>query len=553
MEIQLPLSHRPNIKTFLYFDGIAWAGCRQGLYRFTERGSSFLEEWRGQSVIALGASADGVLVVTIDHKGPAIWRCDREGRPLGRLPDLPEGDKPLSMREWHGVWAGGERGLYLLTDTGWVQAAAEYAPAHVPRLEVHGDTLVVCLAKYDGGRPAVLTSRDGVSWSLAWRGEPGGDLKAATPDRILTKWGIPADAAGELPVLAAWHGANGERGYVRGTTLVYQPAEGSARTFTTSELGRTLWLEIDQGIAWCCGEQGVFQLNLDTGAMRDLAADAEGPSLAGRVKRFFHLGGDRFLINTTFGSFITADGGQSWQIPDGAENLLHVRRQSIGKDGACYLATQDAVFVSRDEGRSWAVVPGSASDPAIGKFSGIAAAGDRLLVAGKHGAFVAPIEQAGARQRIEAIGDREVSEMVVMPDGKVLIMAGKTTLYTWDPSTGECTLKQELPRPGKHLYWTGNAVLVAGKDQLLSIRGEHVEALPLPEGLAELNFSVAGEDILAWDTRAAWLRRGNGAWVRVVAWPPSDEKPGAILAPGARYLLATDCRRLFRFDLSEEG
>ena len=301
---------------------------------------------------------------------------------------------------------------------------------------------------------------------MLWTGDSGERLQASDGRRMVCAWsdGHQPASVRSKPILAATIGSDGGTTVHCDAALESRDRDGALRWRQCHPLiARSYWLASGTDRTVCAGEQGIFAIVHADGAVHDLAAEAGGPAHAGRIKRLWNLGGDRFLICNTFGTFVSADGGSGWTLADGPADIMHVRR--CFRDGqGTLIATRDGIFASAD-GAVWRALPWTGDGRAYGKLSGIGRLGTRLLWGGSGGLWM----QDGAAPGIAVpslLGQR-IEDIVPSPGGGVEVLTHAGTLLRLDADGHPVGDPIALPsQDGRTLVYAGGRRFVIGRSSL---------------------------------------------------------------------------------------
>ncbi len=554
----LPNSHRPNVKAFLRYKGINWIGCRQGMYRIQNDDTHFLDEWQGQEIIAIGQSKEGVLVATSEDKH-SIYQCDMDGKKVLSLPYLLD-DTPTCLFQTSNILVGGKHNLYKLSKDSWSPCLSDEHAGEIGWIRKDKEILFTSVLKGNLDQcPRLLISKDdGATWESVWIGTLGDRIQSANLDKIICKW--TGDQVNpsllQRPILASHICEDGRIAFVQNSTLTIVDQTNSEIFRLCNDLiSRTFWITIEGERAIIAGEQGIHTINMNTGTIRDMTANSDGPKHAGRIKRIWNIGDDRFLACATYGTFISCDGGDSWNSIKGAYDVLHVRRLFRAKNERIYLATQDSIFVSSDMGQNWKAVKWNGNGLDYGKLSGIAVVSEKLIWGGEHGLYIGKFMTEEPSRYIEAIGKRKIEDVIAIDDNNVIVLCNDGAIFSLDATIEEAKLLIQLPfTDGKTIIKYGNDFLILGKKTIQRVHSNQVFQIRTPdEYYDDYHYSFNKTHIIAFNDSCAWIGSiRNLKWTQLNVWLDKMKKPDVALSSEGKYAILTDGYRLWRIRFSHD-
>lgn len=545
-------AQRPNIKAFLAHAGRAWAAAPEGLYRVDRVALILAPAVEGGETVSLGPDVEGGFLAVVKQHGVSVVRYDREGRRRECLPPLP-GDDPTYACAGRRTWAGGKRGVYQLGPAGWQRVFTQDEACQVAWIRETDAAVIVAIAKAGSARtPLLVRSEDeGRSWVVDWQGACGDDVVTCDGNWRLCRWTGDQRCPQPLgkPVVAASVAADGRRAVIHDCTLTVTRPAGHATQIRHPSLSRAHWVAFQDDRLLVAGEQGVFAVAGET--LRPLLPADAGACPTGRIKRIWPLGADRFLLCATFGTFFSGDAGETWDAVSGDFDVMHVRRLFLDAQGRATLVTQDGIYESLDGGRSWHALDVGQCGLEYGKYSGIAVVADKLVWGGKHGLFLASRGRLREFRPLAGMGQREVKDLVVCNERRVLVLCDGRELFLLDPHAESVCHLCTLPfGDARTIIETAAGTCVFSKRRAVRLRNGRAVELPLPSDGGEFHAAPADAHVLLWDRHHAWWHRLDGeGWELLRRWP-EDLLP-AHVAPSAdgTYALVADAHQVRRLEI----
>lgn len=543
---------RPEVKAMLSHGGRLWLATHQGLYLYEDRKLRPVSAWQGQRVKALGPAADGFVIAVENADGPAIHLCRGDGEPRTGLPLLPQDElKSLSAAEGV-VWAGGKKGIYRLEGKAWKRAYGE-GRCEVVRIDEQPGGVIVAYAKKQGTHetPAAIVSSDrGASWRIeheSWYHDAPIAVRGGT---AITRWrgtvepGVPGKPAKE-PTMAALI-ADGVTVAVTGSKLKIERASGFRLEVKHPRLAEAEQVVLQDDAAIVAGVQGAYRVDLATARLEDLFADVAIEASAAKIKKLHMLDGRRLLATSTFGAFLSEDGGGHWQACEADWDVLDSEALAQAANGSWFLAGQRGLFRSDDGGRRWKHVKLSTMPEHFGELTGVAVADDRLVLAAKRGLFAGSPGLHKDCTRIEGLGTTPILGVASSADGAPSVIVGLADgrLIQVGLTAGTISLVGTLPHAARPIVARGSAVYAVTKNGFFRVTPGGSETLTPADAMGEIHVAQHDGSFLLWTRDRAWLRRsGSEQWQEIASWPRGVKS--GLVAPDLRRIVATDRTTLF--------
>jgi len=543
---------RPEVKGALIKDDAIILATLGGLYRWRQGKTEPMPGWEGRPVRAIAkAPGGGFILVAEGQDGPVM--CDGQGQIRKVLPRIP-GDEAKSILMDEGiVIAGGRKGIWRFAEEGWsrVQGSGKYETIGLAK----DAGRLTAYVKKQGAlqQPALAVSADGgLTWRHLYEGSYADLARAVAGDLIVTQWGgarrlgDPAERRKE-PVTAAAVSA-GIVAMVGGSKLEIRHGGRVRLDLKHPGFAEAETLLLLPGKALVAGVQGAMLVDLADGGLCDLFQHVTVPAGSAKLKKLFPLGGDRILATATFGSFLSQDGGNSWEPCRSDWSVL----DAVGLAGSgqgWWLATQRGLFSSQDGGLSWKHNKITTRPHHFAEFTDVAMVGDRLAVASKAGLFLSGPGGVKDLAAIPAFGRRLIEG--VLADGAMLLVTDQDGgLFQLDPADGSVRHLADLALKTVPVSATGYGLLLAGKKALYLRREGRVEEVAVPDGMGEFHVVSGADRVVVWRPGEAWscplaaLSPSGSDWRAVPDWPMEVKSVGMLSAAGG--MLATDRRKLFR-------
>jgi hypothetical protein len=451
-----------------------------------------------------------------------------------------------------GLLIGGKAGIFRLEGEKYARI---FSGGNVIKLEAKlGRITAVLKSQGPGDRPALAVSDDnGASWRLEWEGEYADQVQAVRGDRAITRWRHLV-RAGELgkyqavPAQAAYLGDDGLEAILAGQKLTIR-GTGRAKV----KVKHPGFVDAEH-LAWdgakiiLAGRPGAWSVEPATGAVTDLFADDPLSRNTGRIKQVFHLRDQRFLVTTISATFLTPDGGKSWQPIISEWGNHHAKALVRDNEGGFYLVCKGGLHHSKDDGVSWEWVPVLPRERHFGELTSIVVVGNRPVLASKRGLLV-PSDAPGIWDWLGTLQFQKVKSLQSDPGGRIIgSLFDKKEVHAIDAGTGTAERLAVLP---EEIEWVGQvegALLALTKAALYQITATGTKPLPLPENRTGWHGVSCPQGVLVWADDAAWVGNGvDGQWHRIEGWP-SKVKKVAVSEDGGLAML-TDGSRLVTLQL----
>jgi len=555
----LPYVHRPDVKAFYCNSDLIWAGCRLGLYRIESGKANFLACWDGKEIMAIGPSGEGVIVA---WKKDGIWtisRCNKDGIPFSSvLP--PAGDEPTCVFDMKNtLWMGGKNNLYRYCANIWESCLSQELAGQIDWIRGDYERLEVAVLKTKiDGYPRILESNDnGINWKILWTGQQNDRIRAVVDGRIICKWTGDQTKPSLLskPIMAVTCFNDWRIAKIQESTLIVADKNRSELyRFQHDVFSRALYIANHCGRIIIAGEQGIYSVDMANNIIADMTeSTSDDIKFVGRIKHIWNIGENRFIACATYGTFVTADRGNTWLSISGALDILHVRRMFRSPEGKVFLATRDGIFSSSDGGIIWESLNWNGNGLEYDKLSGIAVLCQKIVWGGKRGLFIQKIgEQLSCK--LKSIGDERIEEIVPDGDRQLLVLCHGGSVFSLDIISETTQLTARFPFPdGRTLIRDNDRLLVFGRKNIQQYRDGVYSRIETPEDGNLYSFALGNRHVLAFDESRAWIAQiADFKWNPVKEWPENMGKPEAVMAPDGSYAIFTDCHRLWRINFTTD-
>jgi hypothetical protein len=538
-----------EVKSTLEHGGWLWLGTAVGLFRCRlddDHPAEALPHWRGSEVHALATDGEGLLVCSFGAKGAAIARCDGAAEIVSEI-TLPQDHKVKAVATRGGqIWIGTKQGVYRQQGQEWRQVFGRDGKAEITGLWHHGDVLAAAvkkLAPHD--RPALIESRDaGETWQIEAQPDYQDTVLAADAETIITKWRGArrrgAKAGYKKHPITAGLIAGGRTAVVDGDKLEVEGAGAAKLATYHPAFGDAERVHLTAKGAVIAGAQGAWRFEPATGNLVDLLPGMAG----GKIKRVFQFGA-ALVATTTFGTFRSLDGGESWRPSDSEWWVLDAEHAVCDSRGVWWIACQRGLFRSEDHGARIDYHKMKVQAEHYAELRALAIAdGDRICVGTKQGLFVnRPAIDDEQFARVEAFGQTSIEGLVWdAARNRLVVGTAAGQLWAWDLATAPLLLA-ELPVHEATLIADADGLWLTGKNGLSRILGRTVSDATPHGAKGGLHLADLGERLLAWDAGQAWVRpKRAGAWTALSGWPEGIRHVAYDSA--ACRLVATDRARL---------
>jgi len=546
---------RAEIKGLAHAGGKLWLATSGGLVAFADGACQAAAAWLGKSLTNVAAGADGTLFVltTADHKA-SIFRCDSHtGVPTGEIKSLPETDIKCVLETSDALIVGGKKGLFRRDGETWLHVL----DANVSRLETADKELRAYLKSMPNPeRTGAATSRDGGrTWQIRFEGDIGDAIQAIDGDRFVSRWRHRVEP-GEpvtfhtLPAMAALLTPDWDA-IMAGHVLTIRGPERATVTITDPGFSDSDLLAIEKDWVVLTGRHGGFAVHTATGRVVDLVAGLPLPSGGARFKQMYNLGGKKFLITTTYGTYRSADAGKTWRRVKSIWNVHHGKTMVVHPDGKISLACKGSLWESSDDGVTLEHVPVSVSEHALGELSGVNLAGNVRVLGTKRG-LIAELEP-GRWQWLPILTQQKVKHLLSDGRGRLFgALFDKREIHAVDLRTGKTELLAALGEEIEQLFDIDGSILVLLPSGLSILDETKLRPLKLPEpGIKWHGLALAKGRLLLWTKERAWI--GNplaGEWTQIENWPGGAKKAAAT--PDGSVILTGNSENLWRLELTDQ-
>lgn len=529
-----------------------WLATSVGLYSC--RTQQFVPPWQGKAIRAIaGASEGGLLLAVADgDTRTAVVLCDPFGIPIKTFPTYLSKELKALAESDQGVLIGGKAGIFRLEGEKYARI---FSAGNVIKLQAKSGRITAVLkSQGPDDRPALAVSDDnGVSWRLEWEGEYADQVQAVSGDRVVTRWRhlVRAGEPGKyqaVPAQAAYLGDDGLEAILAGPKLTISgPGRAKVKVkhpgFVDAE--HLAW---DGAKIILAGRPGAWSVEPATGTVTDLFADDPLSTNIGRIKQVFHLRDQRFLVTTISATFLTPDGGKSWQPIVSGWGNHHAKALVRDNKGGFYLVCKGGLHYSKDDGVSWEWVPVLPRERHFGELTSIVIVGDRPVLATKRGLLV-PSRDPGIWDWLGTLVAQKVKSLQCDAAGRIIgSLFDKKEIHAIDAISGTAERLAVLPEEIEWVGQTEGALLALTKAALYQIAATGTTPLPLPEDRTGWHGTACPQGVLVWADDAAWVGNGvDGQWHRIEGWP-SKVKKVAVSEDGGLAML-TDSSRLLTVKL----
>ena len=528
-------------------DNGVWLATSVGLYSCRTR--QFVPHWQGKTVRAIATARQGGLLLAVadGDTRTAVVLCDSTGTPVKSYPTYLSKELKAIAESDQRLFIGGKAGIFRLEGEKYTRI---FSSGNVIKLEAKsGRISAVLKGQGPDDRPALAVSEDnGASWRLEWEGEYADQVQAVRGDRAVTRWrhlvreGEPGTYQ-NIPAQAAHLGEDGLEAILAGPKLTIS---GTGRA--TVEVKYPGFVDAES-LAWdgakviLAGRPGAWSVEPATGIVTDLFADDPLSTNTGRIKQVFHLRDRRFLVTTISATFLTSDGGESWQQIVSEWGNHHAKALVRDGEGGFYLVCKGGLHRSEDGGVSWAWVPVLPRDRHFGELTSIVVAGGRPVLASKRGLLV-PSVDSGIWDWLGTLVAQKVKSLQCDAAGRIIgSLFDKKEIHAIDPTSGTAERLAVLPEEIEWVGQTEGGLLALTKAALYQIAAAGTTPLPLPEERTGWHGTACPQGVLVWADDAAWVGQGvEGEWHRIEGWP-SKVKKVAVSEDGGLAML-TDGSRL---------
>ncbi|HAG74458.1 MAG TPA: hypothetical protein DCL53_03205 [Thauera sp.] len=548
---------RPQVRSTLRQGDRLFLATEIGLFELVDGALAPIEAWRGQPVQHITEAPDGYILM-IEDSGQSLHRCDGAWNPVGDLPCVPrEKIKTLCMTP-SGLLAGTKSGLFRLEGERWERLFAD----------AHGRGEILWVRSADGRHirasvkkmgpyelPALIESLDGgETWSVEASDDYQDYVHAADGQWIVTRWkgARRRGERGEYKKHPLSTGRILDDGWavLDGDKLETQRAGHAAPSFYHPVMAEAEQLQVLGDRALVAGVQGAFLMDPAHGSATDLFAAMPLPAGLGKLKRLFALDDGVLFATATFGSFRSADGGQTWAPVDSEWTVLDAEAVARSADGRWWLACQRALFVSVDNGASWRYVKLKVKQHHYAELrGGVAVANGRVYVGTKTGLLASTLADPEAVNYVPAFAHQAIEALHGGADeGELIVGTGEGALWRYDAVREAATPIASAPVLESTVVGAAGHFLLATGERVFEIADGASRELTPAQDEGDYALSPAGaERFVLWNDRRAWLGRPGGALTPLPGWPQGVRH--ACLCEGGGALLTTDRREIRRVAL----